>query len=78
MITGFQEGTQIKWNRENVLTTGVVKRVFRKSQDIELNGEQVHVEVSEHSPSYLVEHYTGDLVILPHTEVMLKEMNAHT
>lgn len=78
MITGFDVGTQVKWNDENTLTTGVIRKVFYQPETVEVDGQTFRVEVSDHSPTYLVQHHTGELLILPHQAVFLKDMNAHT
>lgn len=78
MISGFEPGTEVKWNLDNVLTTGIVRRVFRWPQDVEVDGRHFHVEVNHNSPSYLIEHHSGQVVVLPHTALMRRHVNAHT
>lgn len=78
MIQGYEAGTEIKWNEENTLTTGVIERVFTESQDIELDGETSHVTVGNEVPTYLVRHHSGRRLILAHEDVMLKRTNPHT
>lgn len=78
MITGYDVGTEVKWNEENTLTIGTVRQVFRQSGETEVHGQRIYVKVSEESPSYLIQKTDGTYVILPHQDVMLKETNLHT
>ena len=78
MISGYQVGTEVKWNLENTLTTGTIERVFRESDVIEIDGRRLIVNVSRNSPTYLVRHHSGQYLVLPHQDVMLKRTNLHT
>ncbi len=78
MITGYEIGTEVKWNQANSLETGVVEAVYRTPTRVVLNGELVQVEVSDGSPTYLILRYDGQHVLLPHQAVMLKSTNSHT
>ena len=78
MITGFEVGAKVKWNEENTLTTGVIRKVFYTSQDVEVGGQFQHVEINDNAPVYLVQHHTGDMLLLAHQDLFLKDMNTHT
>lgn len=78
MITGYTVGTRVKWNEENAFETGVVMRVYRADADIEVDGEMMHVEVSDKSPAYLVMRDDGGHVVLSHVDVMQQRVNVHT
>lgn len=78
MISGYEVGTEVKWNSSNSLATGTVEKVFREPEDIEIAGQKLHVGVSENSPTYLIRHQNGEYTILPHRDVFLKHMNDHT
>jgi hypothetical protein len=79
MISGYEPGTEVKWNSiGETLTIGTVAKVYRASTDVELDGEVVHVDVREDSPSYLINRADGGQIILSHHDVMLKEVNEHT
>ncbi len=78
MIRGYEIGTEVKWNLESTLTTGVIERVLHQSGNIEVNGAPMWVTVGEHSPVYLVRHHSGQRLVLEHRDVMLEHSNSHT
>lgn len=78
MINGFDVGTEVKWNEDNTLQVGVVKRVFHQPEDVQINGVTVHVEVREESPTYLIFDDDQQYILMPHDELMLKSTNLHT
>lgn len=78
MIQGYDAGTEVKWNEDNTLTTGVIEEVLYQSGTIDVNGDPIWIEVGDHSPVYLVRHHTGSLITLEHTDVMLQHTNHHT
>lgn len=78
MITGFEIGTEVKWNYEGTLTTGIVEHVFYRPELIDLDGKTVRVSVTDDSPTYLIRHHSGEQFILPHRDVFLNSMNDHT
>jgi len=78
MIQGYEIGTEVKWNREDTLTTGHIEQVYHQPTTVELDGETVHVAVTDNSPSYLIRHHTGEHVILPHRDIMMEHTNHHT
>ena len=77
MITGFNPGTKVKWSEENTLTTGTIEKVFHESGTVKLNGQKIDFRVDA-SPVYLIKHHSGRHLLLPHSEVFLKNMNFHT
>lgn len=78
MISGYEVGTEVKWNEDNTLTTGIIKDVYRASTTINVNSKKIMVEVNKDAPSYLIKRHTGDYLVLPHTALMLKSTNLHT
>ncbi len=78
MISGYVIGTEVKWNENNVLTTGIIQQVYRSSTEVTLDGQTKVVEVNEDVPSYLIEDHEGNGLILSHTDVSLKSSNLHT
>jgi len=78
MITGYRVGTEVKWNEQETLTTGIVEQVFHEPGEVVMNGSTVKVEADGDNPVYLIRHHTGDHLLLPHTDVFLKDMNRHT
>ena len=78
MISGYVIGTEVKWNEDNVLTTGIIKEVYRSSTEVNLDGQAKFIEVSDDVPSYLIEDHDGNTLVLPHTDVTLKSSNLHT
>ncbi len=78
MIQGYAVGTDVKWNEENTLTTGVIEQVFHQPGMVLVNGEECAVEVSGNSPTYVIRHHSGDQVMLRHVDVMKEHTNLHT
>ena len=78
MISGYVIGTEVKWNENNDLTTGIIKDVYRSSRKVTIDGETKFVEVSDDVPTYLIEDHDGNTLIMAHTEVTLKSSNLHT
>lgn len=78
MIRGFEVGTEVKWNENNTLTTGVIKVAYRQSFTVELDGNLFDIKVSKNSPSYLIRTADSELVVLPHTAVTRHHSNLHT
>ncbi|MCA9912476.1 MAG: hypothetical protein KC496_03985 [Anaerolineae bacterium] len=78
MITGYKIGTDVKWNEENTLTTGVIEQVFYQPTTALVNGQECSIAVSEKSPTYLVRHHDGKQLVLRHVDVMKEHTNHHT
>lgn len=78
MIKGYDVGTEVKWNEERTLVTGVVEQVIHRSATVQIDGEVVAIEANENSPTYVIRHNSGRIVILPHTAVMREHTNLHT
>jgi len=79
MITGYTAGTEVKWNEDNSLVTGVIEATYYKPTVVEIEGEPVKVDVSSNSPTYLIHRLDdGRHCIMAHTDVMLKSTNLHT
>jgi len=78
VISGYVIGTEVKWNEDNTLTTGVIKDVYRSSAEITIDGQTRLIEVSDDVPTYLIEDHDGNILILAHTDVTLKSSNLHT
>ena len=84
MISGYEIGTQVKWNENGGITTGRIEKVFHRPRLIDLNGIRVRVSVTNDSPTYLIQRDTpapdapNDVhVVLPHQRVFLEDANAH-
>lgn len=78
MISGYSVGTEVKWNDNGGLSTGVITRVFVNLDEAVKAGESITAEVSEKSPVYLVERPDGRNLILHHEDIMLNKSNEHT
>lgn len=79
VITGYRAGTEVKWNEDQSIATGTIEQVFRESQVVEVDGDQLHVEVSDNSPTYLVRHHnTGAPILIAHRSLFRRHMNEHT
>lgn len=78
MISGYSVGTEVKWNEQGALTTGVIKRVYTNLDEAVKAGEPITAEVHEKSPVYLVERPDGRTLILHHEDIMLNKSNEHT
>jgi len=79
MITGYPEGTRVKWNNQaGGLSTGMIRvRKFR-SETVTIDDSTYEVEVNGNSPTYVIESDGGELQVHPHTNVFLEHMNTHT
>ena len=78
MISGYEVGTEVKWNTANTLTFGSIIEVIRETKSLYVNGQFLNVKVSDNSPTYIIVKSSGELVVLDHREVMLKSTNPHT
>lgn len=78
MISGYDVGTEVKWNDTNSLQVGIIQQVFTHSTHIQLSGKPTHVSVSDNSPKYLILTSDDEQVILPHQDVVRKTVNNHT
>lgn len=78
MISGYDVGTEVKWNDNNALQVGVIEKVFTQSQRIQLKDRISDINVGDDSPTYLISTADGEQLILRHQDVMLKSFNHHT
>jgi hypothetical protein len=82
MITGFDEGTAVKWVEHlHDFQTGVVLARFYDSGEYEVDGQRINITVIGNSPVYAIKPNNpqrDDLIFLDHTRVFRQHMNPHT
>lgn len=76
MISGYEAGTEVRWNDDNSPQAGIIERVFHRDATIELENQQIHIVVRSNAPVYLVRQQAGgNYRILPHRDVIIANAN---
>lgn len=68
-MSGYTEGTRVRWNWGNGTGEGEITQVFTKDVERTLKGTPVRRTASEDESAYLIEQDDGDEVLKGHSEV---------
>lgn len=68
-MTGFSEGTEVKWDWGNGVAKGKVVASYTQKRTLKIDGTEVTREANEDCPSYKIEQDDGQIVFKSHSEV---------
>ncbi len=69
MLNNYDLGTEVRWEDNGIVGSGIIEQVFRHSGTINVLGIPIPVRIADDHPAYLVRHPSGERLILDHTEV---------
>lgn len=68
-MSGYSEGTQVKWNWGQGTAQGEIENVYTKDITRTIKGTEVTRNASESEPAYYIKQDDGDAVLKSHSEV---------
>lgn len=68
-MSGFSEGTKVKWNWGNGEGIGIIKERFEDDVTKTIKGTEVTRNATASDPAYMIEQDDGDKVLKGHSEV---------
>ena len=68
-MSGFSEGTQVKWNWGEGSAKGEIETVYTEDVTRTIKGTEVKRNASEDEPAYYIKQDDGDAVLKSHSEV---------
>lgn len=68
-MSGYSEGTKVKWNWGNGTGEGEIETVYTEDVTRTIKGNDVTRNASEDEPAYYIKQDDGDAVLKSHSEV---------
>lgn len=68
-MSGFSQGTQVKWNWGKGTATGTIGNVYTEDVTRTIKGTDVTRSASVDEPAYYIKQDDGDAVLKSHSEV---------
>lgn len=68
-MSGYSEGTKVKWNWGGSTATGKIAKVYTGKTTLTIKGTEVTREADDDCPAYRIEQEDGDHVLKSHSEV---------
>lgn len=68
-MSGFSEGTKVKWNWGEGTAFGLVETVYTEKVTRTIKGNEVTRKASDDEPSYYIKQDDGDAVLKSHSEI---------
>lgn len=68
-MSGYSEGTKVKWNWGNGIGTGEIETVYTEKVTRKIKGNEVTRQASSDEPAYYIKQDDGDSVLKSHSEV---------
>lgn len=68
-MSGYSEGTQVKWNWGNGTAQGEIETVYTSDVTRTIKGTDVTRNASDNVPAYYIKQDDGDAVLKSHSEV---------
>lgn len=78
MFSSYEIGTEVKWNEDNRIQTGVVKQIITNLPPLDVDGQVLTTATDAATLRYLIERPGGAQVVLPHRVLMRRHVNDHT